>query len=162
MLLLVAIKQQEVPVFKVNFSEQKLQRMTESLESQGLIAPKKTEGFKMTKEGNAFLRRMGVKGLDPELEAEYTELVSLYIDMGKKDYVGNKVRGLKYYCEYRAEFPDLDFLSLKNALQMYLRSTPPKFTAKLDLLVFKPGNVYSTKFNIDDCRLHGIYLQECR
>lgn len=153
LLTLIAIKQKESEelICSLNPSSDDEGQLT--LVANGLIAPTKKIGFKITKEGTAFLRDLGVAEVTEDGKELYADLIRLYHSYEFGSKVGSKTKGLKYFSQFLAQTNFTDD-QIKNAVDLYLGNVSDlKYVRPLDKLVFKPDNVYSTKFKLEESKL---------
>ena len=155
LITLLAIKQKEDEELICSLNPSSDEDGELVLVKEGFIEKMKKVGFKVTKKATTLLRDIEIAEVTDSSKEGYASLIKLYESVGRKDKVGNKKRGLRYFSTFLAT---TDFPSDKiyEAVNEYLNDNEHQYTRKLDELVYKPSNVYATKFKLEDSKLYTI------
>jgi hypothetical protein len=153
-LLLVAVAQKEVETFR--YEDEVLGERLNFLVVKGYIEPLKSKsGYKVSSKGNNVLRDSQIAEITDRAKQVYISLIKTYEAFNREGKVGNKKRGLRYFANFMSE-TDFEHDDIILAVEEWLRETPEQFVNKLDLLVFKPQNVYTTKFKLEESKLYTL------
>lgn len=140
-------------------------RIHEILEEDGLIEYIKGrksdpphKKVRLTKKAQDILKNVFTKPRHRLTEYFHSTLKSAYERIGaEKTHIkgGDKILG--YISDFlHSRVTDYDERMVKAVIEAYVSQFEDdiKYLRRMDTLIFKPTNVYSTKFNVDSCPLH--------
>ena len=112
---------------------------------------------RLTKEGQKLLDSLEVASITEEDEKIWDWLAAYYKKIGKQ--VGNTKKGKRYLAQFR-----LDSGINRNKLVYLCKSfiddeSRMEYSIVLEYVFFKPFNVYSTRFSLEDSKLWKYYLE---
>tara|TARA_S200002703_G_scaffold118613_1_gene104278 strand:+ start:812 stop:1354 length:543 start_codon:yes stop_codon:yes gene_type:complete len=154
-LILIAINQKDLSSFVHNCDES-IDETLEHLGEKGYIERfKSKEGYKLTQKGRKILREVEIADISEDVNELFVRLKDRYIANNRENKLGSQKKALKYLANFVAE-TNFSYDNIVDAVEEYLVDTPDKFTSKLENLIFKPANIYSTKFKLEECKLHTL------
>lgn len=154
LMVLLAVKQKETnhPFFDTVMVECQLTTL-EELELIETMKSKKGE-YKLTKKGRALIRDLQIANVSPEAKSCVASMVESYKAFGLGDKIGSKPKSIAYVSQILSMGYSCE--DLLEAVEAYLESKKGQereFIAYLEKLIFKPSNMYSTKFKPEESRL---------
>lgn len=154
-LLLIAINQKNLSEFEDGSDFGKKHGIS-FLEENGYIEKyKTTDGYKVLPKGKTVLRRLALADSNEVADETFAKIVLTYKAYGYNNKLKAKAKGLRFFNQFMAETnynPD----DIVDAVEEYLDTTESTFVNNIDTLVFKPSNVYATRFNIEESKLNII------
>lgn len=113
-----------------------------------------TETLRLSKEAKDFLRDLEIADLTDDAKEYVARIQELYGKYGYMDKAKYDVKAcVRHMSALLAIKPELSWDSIERAVEGYLMQVDPNFVSAMVNLLFKPKNVYNTKFNTDDSKL---------
>lgn len=110
------------------------------------------ERYRLTKKAKNFLRDLEIPGINDEVKELGAALFELY---DGTDRIGNKkscIRKLAWFLEET----EADSSTIIEAVSDYLHTQDPQYIIKLDNLIHRPPNAFSTKFQLENSKLNDL------
>lgn len=140
------------------------EKMLTSLEKGGLI--KRIKGKKgdselskirITKEGNEILNNVEIAEVTDNDIVLFNWIKGIYLDKEKK--LGNQKKTKLYIALFRTH-SGIDLNKFAFLLNVFVNDEANmEYNKYLEYAFFRPSNVYSTKFSLDESRLYRYYLE---
>lgn len=113
--------------------------------------------IRLTPKGNAFLEELQIPMINEDDLKLYDWLESVYKSENKE--VGNRKKTKLYIALFRAN-SGIDRNKLAYLCKVFINdSSQFEWSKVLEFLFFKPSNMYSTRFDIEESRLYKYYLK---
>jgi len=152
-------------LIKQGQAEELEKEWTEKLLEVGLIklikpknkAESELSRLRLDKKGREFLEKLSEAEIEEEDNRVLIWLSDLYKSLGKE--IGSKNKTLYYLKEFRVK-SGIDKNKLVNLITVLTNDeNQMEWSKVLQYLIFKPQNVYNTKFNLDESKLWNYYLK---
>lgn len=112
---------------------------------------------RLTPKGNAFLEELQIPMINEDDLKLYTWLESVYKSENKE--IGNRKKTKLYIALFRAN-SGIDRNKLAYLCKVFMNDASQfEWSKVLEYLFFKPVNMYSTRFDIEESRLYKYYLK---
>jgi hypothetical protein len=112
---------------------------------------------RLTPKGNAFLEELQIPMINEDDLKLYTWLESVYKSENKE--IGNRKKTKLYIALFRAN-SGIDRNKLAFLCKVFMNDTSQfEWSKVLEYLFFKPANMYTTRFDIEESRLYKYYLK---
>lgn len=112
---------------------------------------------RLTPKGNAFLEELQIPMINEDDLKLYTWLESVYKSENKE--IGNRKKTKLYIALFRAN-SGIDRNKLAYLCKVFMNDAAQfEWSKVLEYLFFKPANMYSTRFDIEESRLYKYYLK---
>lgn len=112
---------------------------------------------RLTPKGNAFLEELQIPMINEDDLKLYTWLESVYKSENKE--IGNRKKTKLYIALFRAN-SGIDRNKLAYLCKVFMNDAAQfEWSKVLEYLFFKPVNMYSTRFDIEESRLYKYYLK---
>jgi hypothetical protein len=147
----------------------KFKKELQKAEKKGFVKINKTpksksiyHRYRLSKKGSDLYKSIQLKDVEPEDISLCDYLSDLWISYDLK--VGNKSKCVKYLAQFFAE-TGFSRRAVFNAVRDYYledmyRADKMKYVPKLDNFIWKPSNVYSNKFKLEESRLYEYISSE--
>jgi hypothetical protein len=113
--------------------------------------------IRLTPKGNAFLEELQIPMVNEDDLKLYTWLESVYKSENKE--IGNRKKTKLYIALFRAN-SGIDRNKLAYLCKVFMNDASQfEWSKVLEYLFFKPANMYSTRFDIEESRLYKYYLK---
>lgn len=155
---LLAIKQKDWEIFAERVFQSHQDNIIQKLLDSKLIQPLKSKsGYQLSNLGKSALKSLEIANLDDSHKEQFQKLVEAYQAVGQEAKLGNLKKGLQYFVDFMSQ-SDVEFDVILNVVEDYLQENlrEPMYLRKLETLIFKPSNVYSTKFKLEESKLYQL------
>ncbi len=111
---------------------------------------------RLTKKGKSFLKDLQVAEITQESKLVAFELIEMY--SSKNLNIGNKKKIVELVAWFIAE-SQIDADTIADTVNDYILKEDPKFTSKLENLIWKGDSVFSTAWNLSQSKLYQMITQ---
>lgn len=108
-----------------------------------------------TKDAIKLLKDCQIAGISDESKGLAQDLIEMYENNGKK--VMNKKKVLELLSWFLSE-TNFSHKTIISVVENYLLTTQPKYISELHNLIWKPENVFSTKWTLSNSKLYGLII----